>query len=243
MEKSDELLIIDDCSQIPVTETLAEIKDNRIRIYRNNSNLGVAASLNILLKICRFDLIARMDADDIMIPFRLTKQEHFLSKNPNHGAVFTSAINFGNRIRFFYPINFKNIDSETFPRKLLLGNPVVHSSTLLRRSNINLDEIYRETVAEDYDLWMRLASRAVRMAKIMVPGILYRKHNLQVTRKKSWIQKLKNDPLLEESHTSLARSLGWDSGTVWREMVKYWFDSDTSTEITSFIKFAKNSRI
>ena len=48
--KNIELLIIDDCSTDKTYEIINEIKDSRVRIFRNKDNKGLTKSLNILIK-------------------------------------------------------------------------------------------------------------------------------------------------------------------------------------------------
>jgi glycosyltransferase involved in cell wall biosynthesis len=55
--------------------------DDRI-IIDDHENIGMAESVNRILKFSKSDLIARMDADDIMMPDRLQKQFDFLQQHP-----------------------------------------------------------------------------------------------------------------------------------------------------------------
>lgn len=46
-------------------------------------NVGLAAALNEGLKHCQYELIARMDTDDIAMPDRFEKQFTFMQNNPD----------------------------------------------------------------------------------------------------------------------------------------------------------------
>ena len=69
--KNIELLVIDDCSTDKTYEVLKEIKDIRLKIYRNKENHGLTKSLNILIKKSKGQILARQDSDDISLPTRL----------------------------------------------------------------------------------------------------------------------------------------------------------------------------
>ena len=55
-------------------------KDNRITVIKNDTNSGLAFSLNHCLKYAKGEYVARMDADDISLPNRFEKQVAFLNK-------------------------------------------------------------------------------------------------------------------------------------------------------------------
>lgn len=49
-------------------------------------NVGLAAALNEGLKHCHYELVARMDTDDIAMPTRFEKQIAFMQQNPDIAA-------------------------------------------------------------------------------------------------------------------------------------------------------------
>ena len=66
-----EVIIVDDCSQDDIKKALKQYNDDeRIRIIRNESNLGVAKSRNLGVRSASGKYIAFLDADDIWIPLR-----------------------------------------------------------------------------------------------------------------------------------------------------------------------------
>ncbi|MEI6218495.1 MAG: glycosyltransferase family 2 protein, partial [bacterium] len=66
-----ELIIIDDGSSDDSVAVVERIRDPRIRVYRNDRNIGCSASRNRGLDIMRGAYMAPMDADDICHPRRL----------------------------------------------------------------------------------------------------------------------------------------------------------------------------
>ncbi|MCL5091962.1 MAG: glycosyltransferase family 2 protein [Patescibacteria group bacterium] len=79
-----ELLIIDDGSTDASWKKLRLYArtEQRIRLWRNPKNIGLALSLNRLLPKTRGQYIARMDADDVAFPRRLAQQVAFLQSHP-----------------------------------------------------------------------------------------------------------------------------------------------------------------
>ena len=78
-----EFLIIDDCSSDDTFKKLQNYKnlDSRIRVFKNNKNIGLTKSLNILISQTTAPFIARQDADDISNQYRIEKQLDFMKIN------------------------------------------------------------------------------------------------------------------------------------------------------------------
>ena len=80
--KNLEFIIVDDASTDESWRYLKRLRDKRLKLIKNNKNLGLAASLNKALKVTKGDYIVRMDADDISHPNRLEIQLAFMKRNP-----------------------------------------------------------------------------------------------------------------------------------------------------------------
>lgn len=77
-----EMLIVDDCSQDDTYSLAKKLsdKDARIRVFKNEKNIGVAASRNVALDAALGDYIAFLDSDDLWLPQKLEKQVDFMDK-------------------------------------------------------------------------------------------------------------------------------------------------------------------
>jgi glycosyltransferase involved in cell wall biosynthesis len=91
-----ELILIDDGSSDASVEIVGRMRDPRIRMYCDGQRRGLAARLNEAVALARGNFIARMDADDVCYPERLTKQVAFLNRNPEIDLIGCGATVFAN---------------------------------------------------------------------------------------------------------------------------------------------------
>lgn len=141
--------------------------DDRIRIIQNDVKLGIAKSLNIGLEHCSGKYIARMDADDVSLPERLDKQVAFMENNPDCGVLGTACLAVYDDYECAAP--YPETDDE-IKTGLLFQSTIAHPSVMLRTEILRGHAItYPLDVAEDYALWVELASKT-KMANL--PDIL-----------------------------------------------------------------------
>ena len=162
-----EFLIIDDCSTDNSYEIINEFsnRDDRIKIIRNSSNIGLTKSLNKLIKDSSGDYLARQDADDISLLNRFEKQVEFLN-NLDYQACTTRAI-----IREETRITPNK--SFYIPKFLIMNlkNPFVHGSLMIRKKTIESIGFYDEAFyyAQDYKLMSDLISSGYKIKIIKEP--------------------------------------------------------------------------
>jgi len=160
-----ECVIVDDGSEddtLACARTFAQ-RDARFTVV-STPHRGLVAALNTGLAHCRADIVARMDADDLMHRRRLAAQLTMLAAQSQLVAV-------GCHVRMFpraalrdglraYERWLNSIDS---PRRVqteaFVECPIVHPTLMIRR--IVLSQLgYRDCGwAEDYDLILRLITR------------------------------------------------------------------------------------
>lgn len=75
-----EMIIVDDCSNDRTCEIVKswQVKDNRIKLIRQKTNLGAASARNLALQNSKGRFIAYLDADDIWLSNKLSKQVQFM---------------------------------------------------------------------------------------------------------------------------------------------------------------------
>lgn len=77
-----ELILVDDGSTDNSLSLAQSIDDSRIKVFSDGCNLSLPRRLNQAVALSQGDYIARMDADDIAYPNRLTRQVAFLKNHP-----------------------------------------------------------------------------------------------------------------------------------------------------------------
>lgn len=186
-----ELILIDDGSSDKSLIIARSFTDHRIRIYSDGKNIGLAARLNEISHLASGELIARMDADDIMHFGRLNIQAEFLVKNVDCDVVGTSA----------YIIDQENnITGVRYSRKLdknigsVIEKGVFIHPTILGRKEWFLKNPYNITLkrSEDFDLWVRSFDSS-SFKNIEEPLLFYREVGLAQKTKyiKTQLEKLK----------------------------------------------------
>jgi glycosyltransferase involved in cell wall biosynthesis len=162
-----ELIILDDASTDGTLEIIEDYadRDNRIRVARHVENRGLARTLNEGLALARYDLVARMDDDDVMLPNRLRRQIEFMKLRPDVSVVssWAYAIDESNRIIG------KSCPEVDLERGKALLRPelfleLIHPATMYRKRDIVKVGGYRATVLEDRDLWGRLVAAGYKLA-------------------------------------------------------------------------------
>lgn len=125
-----EFIIINDGSTDRSLEIIQSYNDDRIRLI-NQKNTGLAKALNNGIAIAKSDFIARMDADDISIPERLTSQFSFLESNVDVVAVGSNAEVIDKEGNHVYCTAQPSTWSEI--KKVLPNTPFIHPSVMFRK--------------------------------------------------------------------------------------------------------------
>ena len=144
-------------------------QDTRIRIIRNDLNIGLTRSLNRALESAKGPYVARMDADDISSSGRLEKQVSFLEKHPDLGLAGCYAVVIDGS-----GATVKNVVMPEKVNELIRKrNYYLHGSIMVRTDIIRELGGYDEEMryAQDYELWLRL-SKTHKMG--VVPEFIYK---------------------------------------------------------------------
>ncbi len=153
-----EFIIIDDGSQDDTYALITAYTDPRIRIIKNETNLGITLSLNKGLKIAKGIYIARQDADDISYPTRLEKQVAFLDENAEVGFVGGSWNVMDANGKYLSTKRVITDNSHLLLDQVFVEVVINHGVAMFRQAAIERVGGYRPEAgnAEDLDLWVRI---------------------------------------------------------------------------------------
>lgn len=176
-----ELIVIDDCSTDGTDEVVAEYcSDPRVRLHRNEANLGPSDARNRGIRLARGKYVAFQDSDDRWLPEKLSCQIAELAVEPKRRACYCGALYFSQDQCYYIPRSA--LRGPTRPQSgdiltsVLYSNPITPQTLLVERSLF--DEVgFFDTnlrINEDWDFAIRMA-QSVTFAFIPDPlVIIYR---------------------------------------------------------------------
>jgi GT2 family glycosyltransferase len=176
-----ELVVVDDGSTDRTPEILADFAgmDQRIRVL-DQPGEGLSRALNRACSQARSPYLARLDSDDVALPERLALQAAFLDAHPDVAVVGGGGIFIDEHGVEFATATYPSDPAEVTEILQSGRSPLMHPAATIRAEAFRAASGYRAVVegAEDYDLWMRIAS-AGRIANVPEPVIRYRMHAAQ----------------------------------------------------------------
>ncbi len=174
-----ELIVVDDASTDSTPCILAELRDDRLIVVRNDHNLGIAPATNAGLALARGKYVALQDHDDISLPQRFQTQVEFLDSHPDVVLVGTAALQIDENGSVSEALT-QPTDDLDLKWGLLYGCCFHHTSLMVTRSVILDEGGYHEDpsfpFAPDYDLFSRIGTRYL-VANLAEPLVLWRRHS------------------------------------------------------------------
>lgn len=129
-------------------------------------NVGLAAALNEGLKYCKYDLVARMDTDDIATPERFQLQIQFMQANTDI-AISSGFIEEWNN-DFSTKISKRTLPlvHQDIIKFAKIRSPISHPAAIYRKSVILQVGGYPNIYPEDHLLWVRVLQSGYQLANI-----------------------------------------------------------------------------
>lgn len=153
-----EIVVIDDASIDSTLEIVKKYKDQRIKLFVNEKNLGISGNMNKGIRLSNGKYLAIMDADDWSYPYRIEEQVKLMEDNPKvvlcsgYMDICDENLNFKNTRT--YPTTDKDIR-----RAIVKYDPISHPASMWRMSELLKTSLYNKNfpICRDYDLIVRIS--------------------------------------------------------------------------------------
>jgi glycosyltransferase involved in cell wall biosynthesis len=189
-----EILAIEDGSGDGTLGILEEYaaREDRMRVLRNETNLGVIRTLNRGVAEARGELVARMDADDMAAPTRIERQVEVLASRPEIDLVGTGVeVVDGATDRRLRPRPVRCLGPGGARFAALLTTPVMHM-TIVARAMAMRAYPYGGTAeslhTEDYEMFARMLADGLGFCNIDEPLMTVRADPTSVSARHELIQ-------------------------------------------------------
>lgn len=152
-----EILIIDDNSKDNTIDIIRSFSDERIVLYQNPTNKGVAYSRNFAIKHSSGDYIAFLDGDDSWYPEKLEKQISFMLINGyNFTYTYYDVLSEKSMKKTCYYKGPKKLKHSTFMKICYVG-----CLTVVYKKSVYPDLSIPENILKrnDYALWLLLSKK------------------------------------------------------------------------------------
>ena len=185
--KPDEIVLVEDG---PLTDELYEVIDDYgayLNRVKNPTNIGLGLALNEGLKVCRNELVARMDTDDISKPDRCEKQLKRFEEKPELSIVGSHIDEFvgsTDNVVSQRKVPLTSEDIYTFAKKRSAFN---HPTVMYKKSHVLAEGGYADLKRnQDVDLFGRMLFKGYRAENIDEALLWFRSSDELAMRRKSW---------------------------------------------------------
>jgi glycosyltransferase involved in cell wall biosynthesis len=243
-----ELIAVDDFSTDDSVAILDSYDDPRIRVIENTEK-GIVPALNAGLSHSRSEYVARMDADDVMYPYRLEKQLDAMIADPAITLCATQARKFPEDIvkaGYVEYMRWQNacLSERDIANQIYIESPFAHPSVMFRKSRIEaLGGYINGEFPEDYELWLRLFHAGETMMKLDEVLIDWRESEGRLSRNSSRyadaaFERLRAEYLARDDRLNGRAVVYWGAGRKTRQRTSFliergirpaaWIDIDSN---------------
>lgn len=178
----------------PLTNELETVLNGYVKkhptlftIVTNEKNIGLGLALNEGLKVCRNELVARMDTDDISKPDRCVKQLSVFESDPDISICGAWAAEFENNTSNIISIRkvpYAHDDIYKFSKRRSAFN---HPAVMFRKSAVlGVGGYANLRRNQDVDLFGRMMFAGAKAKNIPESLLYYRVNEALTKRRKSW---------------------------------------------------------
>lgn len=144
-----------------------------VDVVRLPTNRGLATALEEGLAACRFELVARMDADDISLPHRFERQLPLLDSGLD--LVGAGMLEFADEIGTVVGRRVPPVGQENIVKYARFHDPFNHPTVVYRKQAVAAAGGYRDLgLMEDYWLFARMIHTGAKVGNVAEPLVMYR---------------------------------------------------------------------
>lgn len=185
-----EIVLVKDGYLTAELDNAIEIFEQRypiVKIVELPVNQGLGMALNEGLEYCSYDIIARMDTDDIAKPDRFEKQLAVFKKYPDTDVVGAWIDEFESdtyNVRSVRKLPELHNDIRQFAKR---RNPINHPVVMFRKSAVLAAGSYQHfPLFEDYYLWIRMLINGAKFYNIQESLLFFRFSPEMFKRRGGW---------------------------------------------------------
>lgn len=161
----------------PLTEELDQVIEGMLNkhgdilnVVRLEKNGGLGNALNVGIKYCRHDLVARMDSDDISRPYRCEKQLEAFRQMPDLSVISGIVEEFTDSTDNVYAKRAVPETHESIVKFAKSRNPFNHPCVMYDKNAVEAAGGYQDFyLLEDYYLWVRMLLAGFRGYNLQIP--------------------------------------------------------------------------
>ncbi|MCM3600539.1 glycosyltransferase family 2 protein [Robertmurraya korlensis] len=159
------------------------LQDSRMKVIKNEKNVGLAKSLNHCLEHSTGDYIMRHDGDDLMVVDRIEKQVKYMNTH-ECDACGSWAYLFDNNGVW----GIRKLAEKPEKQTMVLGAPFIHPTVIMKRDRLlevkgYSDNWITKQRLEDYDLWVKFFEKEFVLYNIQEALIYFREDKYSYNRK------------------------------------------------------------
>jgi len=170
-----------------VIEAMRAAHPDTLHVVRLEKNGGLGNALNMGIKHCKHELVARMDSDDISRPDRCERQLKMFQEHPDISVVSGIVEEFTTSTS---EIEARRVPPETqneivqFAKK---RNPFNHPCVMYKKSAVEAAGGYQDFyLLEDYYLWIRMLQKRITGYNLQEPLLWMRAGSDMYKRRAGW---------------------------------------------------------